>query len=317
MGISIVLVDLIQKALPPFDQRKSQKILVIGNQDCYFSYEKLLRYLTKNDVKHQIIAKEEILYTEGFKWADEALSRTTYRNFVHQKTLFETLGFQRKNVISLDFSDYEHADIIHDLNKPISKKLESKYDIIFDSGSVEHVFSIEKALRNFVSMLKPRGLIIQHSPIDMIDHGYYNFTAELFEDFFTVNNFEIKFSSYITWYHHSLGKEEKFYYVQKPRTSFVSKHPSSFFSSYFGCFSNLSKIDFQIPQQGYYSSLWTREQSEMKSFKKHHATKRLARIILFYLRRLYPFLPTVIVIQIEKAILGLKQILLRKKIKIL
>ncbi len=72
MGISIVLVDLIQKALPPFDQRKSQKILVIGNQDCYFSYEKLLRYLTKNDVKHQIIAKEEILYTEGFKWADEA-----------------------------------------------------------------------------------------------------------------------------------------------------------------------------------------------------------------------------------------------------
>ena len=51
---------------------------------------------------------------------------------------FNKLGF--KTVTSLDYSDYEGADLIHDLNNPIPDSLHDKFDFVYDGGTLEHVF---------------------------------------------------------------------------------------------------------------------------------------------------------------------------------
>ena len=58
-----------------------------------------------------------------------------------QELFFKTLGYKR--VDTLDVSDYEGANILFDLNQNQTPKEHiNKYDLIFDGGTLEHVFNI-------------------------------------------------------------------------------------------------------------------------------------------------------------------------------
>ena len=48
----------------------------------------------------------------------------------------------------IDFQLYEGSEIIVDLNEELPAELHEKYDIVFDGGSLEHVFDIALALQN-------------------------------------------------------------------------------------------------------------------------------------------------------------------------
>ncbi len=90
------------------------------------------------------------------------------------------------SVSSLDFSDYEEANLIHDLNKPVPETLHEKFDFLFDSGSLEHVFNIPTALQNYVNIVRKGGLIVLDLPVDGCSgHGFYQFSPELFYRYFS------------------------------------------------------------------------------------------------------------------------------------
>ncbi len=120
------------------------------------------------------------------EYFDEIIKTPT----VSDKFLFGCLGL---NVKSLDASDYEGADFIHDLNIPdLPEELISKFDMIFDGGTIEHVFHIPNVLKNIYAMLKVGGIIIHCSPSNnYIDHGFYQFSPTFFMDYYTSNHFEI------------------------------------------------------------------------------------------------------------------------------
>jgi len=40
----------------------------------------------------------------------------------------------------MDFSAYEGADLVHNLNQPVVKSLEGRFNFILDGGTTEHVF---------------------------------------------------------------------------------------------------------------------------------------------------------------------------------
>lgn len=91
---------------------------------------------------------------------------------------FEILGFSP--VESLDYSDYENANIVHDLTKAPPKKLQNKFDVIYDGGTCGQIFDLPAAFRNIDKMLKPGGVLIAHSPCNnSINHGFYQITPEL------------------------------------------------------------------------------------------------------------------------------------------
>ena len=61
----------------------------------------------------------------------------------------------------MDNSDFEDADFIHDLNSvPAPKPLRDRFDVIFNYGTIEHVFHVPNALQNIHDMLKVGGRVI-------------------------------------------------------------------------------------------------------------------------------------------------------------
>ncbi len=103
---------------------------------------------------------------------------------------FEMLGAQR--VDSLDFSTFEGATIQHDLNQPIPDKLYANYDLVFDGGSLEHVFDFPLALKSCMEMVRPGGHFVQVSNANnFMGHGFWQISPELmYRSMSPANGFE-------------------------------------------------------------------------------------------------------------------------------
>ena len=100
--------------------------------------------------------------------------QTKYAEFV-----FSALGSEK--VDSLDYSPYEGATIEHDLNLPVPKELHSKFDLILDSGSLEHVYNCQQAIFNYMKMCRVGGSLVLVLPTNnQMGHGFYQFSPEFF-----------------------------------------------------------------------------------------------------------------------------------------
>lgn len=109
----------------------------------------------------------------------------------YAEPFFEALG--AREVHSLDASEYEHATIIHDLNEPIPESLRSRFNVVFDGGSLEHVFNVPIALKNCMEMVKAGGYFVQEAVSNnSMGHGFWQISPELvFRVFDQQNGFEI------------------------------------------------------------------------------------------------------------------------------
>jgi len=94
-----------------------------------------------------------------------------------------------KNIKSVDWSNYEKADYIHDINYPIGDDLTNVSDIIFDGWSTEHMFNPAQALINYHNMIKIDWYYIWVLPCNnRCNHGFYQFSPDLFYRFFSTEN---------------------------------------------------------------------------------------------------------------------------------
>ena len=97
---------------------------------------------------------------------------------LYSETLMRKLGFGEME--ALDFSAYEGAGIVHDLNRKPDKSLHNQFDMIVDGGTLEHIFNVPVALEGVYRMLKPGGRFISMTVFNgWPSHGMYQFTAEL------------------------------------------------------------------------------------------------------------------------------------------
>lgn len=96
----------------------------------------------------------------------------------YAEPFFQALGITE--VTSLDYSDYEGADIVHDLNEPIPEALHGRYDIVLDGGTLEHVFDVKTAMNNAHDLVAPGGTFIGISPgNNFFAHGFYQFSPDV------------------------------------------------------------------------------------------------------------------------------------------
>jgi hypothetical protein len=99
-----------------------------------------------------------------FKWLDDLL--------LH-------LGALR--VDSIDVSDYEGATIVFDLQAPTNESYKSRWNVVIDFGTAEHIFDQKAAFQNIFSFLKNGGLYVGILPrTNWNDHGLYQYTPEFF-----------------------------------------------------------------------------------------------------------------------------------------
>lgn len=111
-----------------------------------------------------------------------------------------------EEIVSLDASDYENATVIHDMNLPVPAELKNRFDVVYDGGSLEHIFNFPVAVRNCMEMVRVGGHFLGASPANnWCGHGFYQFSPELyFRVFSPENGFVVKhamvYDSAARWY---------------------------------------------------------------------------------------------------------------------
>jgi SAM-dependent methyltransferase len=110
------------------------------------------------------------------------------KRFVTDTTFLRWLGLERIDV--LDVSDYEGADIVHDICRPLPPELQGQYDFVFNSSVLDNVFDPAAALRHMTSALRPGGRIFHLEMASNDAFPYLVFTPGWFQDYYAVNRFE-------------------------------------------------------------------------------------------------------------------------------
>jgi hypothetical protein len=96
--------------------------------------------------------------------------------------------FRATCVDSWDYSDYEGASHIADMNKPLNERL-SAYDTVIDGGSLEHVYNAPQALLNVSELCRDGGQILHILPgNNFCGHGFWQFSPELFFSLYCGSN---------------------------------------------------------------------------------------------------------------------------------
>ena len=106
--------------------------------------------------------------------------------------LFRLLG--ARQICSLDFSDYQKPTYVCDLNQPCPEHLLKKFSIVFDGGTLEHVFNIPQALKNCMEMVREGGHFVQVTTANnFMGHGFWQLSPEtIYRVFSRENGFVIK-----------------------------------------------------------------------------------------------------------------------------
>lgn len=98
------------------------------------------------------------------------------------------------SVEALDYSDYEGAQHVHDMNEPVPEHMCGHFDVVYDGGALEHIFNFPIAISNLMRMTKVGGRVFMSTPANnFFGHGFYQFSPELmFRVFAPENGFEIR-----------------------------------------------------------------------------------------------------------------------------
>ena len=117
----------------------------------------------------------------------------------YAEPFFERLGCS--SIDSIDFSDYQGASLLHDMNQPLPKELAGRFDLLHDGGTMEHVFHVPNYLANCMKLLRVGGYYVAVVPADNWNgHGFYQFSPELFFRVFSeVNGFELQAHGLGVW----------------------------------------------------------------------------------------------------------------------
>ena len=139
-----------------------ERTITLGRQRLVVSQGELA-HLTRGRMSVAAVAAVE----RGRPYADE---------------LFRQLG--AREVLAMDASPYEGAGLIQDLNAPLfAQNLQhcGRATLVFDGGTIEHVFNLPAALANCMRLLSVGGHFVGSSPANnQCGHGFYQLSPELF-----------------------------------------------------------------------------------------------------------------------------------------
>jgi hypothetical protein len=221
----------------------------------------------------------------GFKPSD--YSWLTPDGELYSEAFFRMLGAEE--VVALDASPYEGAQLVHDMNLPISTEHHERYDVVLDGGALEHIFHFPTAVKNCTDMVKCGGHLLLFTPINnYCGHGFYQFSPETF---FRIlgpgNGFEV--SRAVAW-------EERvsptFYEVSDParlkrRIELVTRYPVLMFIV---GHKRRHIRELALPQQSDYAEQWQSGTavSSAESSTNGSIFRRWKKVFLLHLFQQHP-----------------------------
>ena len=176
------------------------RCLSLGRQSVFLTVSRLLQLMVDLDLVKSVdeggvlLAEREEVIFKQLSDAGMHLSQITHlrdRGLISDSLLFGLAGFDVLK--SLDINMAEGADFEFDLNgEGILSVIEEPFDFVLDIGTMEHIFHVPNVFRNIFDAVKVGGHVMHYSPANNhLDHGFYQFSPTLFNDYYRANNFEI------------------------------------------------------------------------------------------------------------------------------
>lgn len=240
----------------------------VVNFNSFFGFELAARYglmpVTEGEIRiekgHPVIE----LIASGRMLADYG----PYRNLnISDEAFFKILGF--KAIKSLDINDYEGCDYVFDLNKtPGSSGLNEKFDLVYDGGTIEHVFNVANAFGNVFELTNVGGYVIHESPVNnFVDHGFYQFSPTLLTDYYHANQWDIldvrllQFARDVTDPTTGLWRDKfPYFYTEYTPNSRSELQMNQLLDARYGVQILVRKTEKstydRTPYQGYYKNVW-------------------------------------------------------------
>ncbi len=264
MGLKLASLQLLLPAIEATRLKPGARVLLLGTQDLYFTYDQACAFLAAQGVAAVPVPQAERRCTNSFAYAAHE-DWWKFKDYLHQKTLFRLFGFGDAQVDTIDVSTYEHAEIIHDLNDPVPPEL-GPYDLVVDFGTLEHIFDVRQAMWNLCELVGVGGRVVHFMPANMLDHGFYNWNSTVLADF----------------YGQAGWTQEKLFYVASPMVETghrvlyvklppgrIETPPGGFWLGLLGQFLKPAEpVSKPIAKQGLYVGLhdaWTRQSRDQST----------------------------------------------------
>ena len=158
-------------------------VLQLGRSSVYFGQRDLERWAARHDFALRPVPEVTLSH-------DPRLAR---QGCLSDESFFRQLGFDR--VMACDISDWEGAEVIVDLNRPIPEEHHGRFDAIVDPGTILQVFHLPRVLENLHRFLAPGGRIV-HAAVPSNNHmdlGFYMISPTLFADFYEANRYDLAY----------------------------------------------------------------------------------------------------------------------------
>lgn len=239
-------------------------VYLMGRQTMYFS---------------PLVAKDMVLdaglILPVVDFQPESRTRLAKDEYISDDDFFRLLRIPK--IKAIDISDYEGADIVHDLTKPIPDSLEGVADFILDGSTLDNVFDPATMLRNIARLLKPGGRFVSVNVASNVYNPYFMPTAHVMLDYFIENGFsDVKV--YIFVYKDSIMN------AFTPDLSILRRdmpHPQNFLSPYdmsVVCFAEKGQNSTwdRSPVQHQYRDDWSafeRNLAEIMASKRPHLAR--------------------------------------------
>jgi len=153
--------------------------LFVGRQTVPLSpqiHERLLaRHGLRNAYAGPVELDNETRYSEG-------------KGYISDRYFMRSIGVDRFH--AMDVTDYEGADIVHDLGYPVGDEHRQAFDFIYNGGCFDNMFNAGVAMMNLSKMLRPGGrMICLESASSWWNNPYLIFSPGWFHDYFVMNGY--------------------------------------------------------------------------------------------------------------------------------
>lgn len=175
-------------------------VLLLGRQTFLFTPEDAIGMLRSNGIEPAKAAIDAMSI-------DQTTRHGANRGYIFDAAFFALLG--ARSCRALDVTDYEAAEIIHDLNTPIPDALAETADFILDGSTLDNLFNPAVGLQNITRMLRPGGRFLATNMASAHNSPYTIMTPSWFADYLAINQFEDA-KVYVTVHGHRGGGRNVF-----------------------------------------------------------------------------------------------------------
>lgn len=168
-----------------FDLGVRKKVVCLGYPDFLVGTDLLVSLYGDDFVKTVPVDPDKINIQKWHKYDGEVYDPSYIFNF------------HNFDMIVIDKIKHRGNEILADLNFNLDKSLHRSFDLLIDTGTLEHCFNVGTAFKNMCDLIKVGGVIMTCAPVSKINHGYYNFCPIMYDDGFITNGFDLLEKIYI------------------------------------------------------------------------------------------------------------------------